>query len=152
MIPWTEPSTNKTHSSPADLGGVRAIFGLEADCDPNEDTYWRSGYYFPIQLTQWAFAAAPDHPVLSRFVSQTSEVLRAASARNEGDLHSAAAIQELMAVDPLVLTGPAAMTGTVKGWLEHNEGVDWNSLTGLADGGRSKRVGDVVVLPITGFR
>lgn len=57
-----------------------------------------------------------------------------------------------MALDPLVLTGPAGITGAVKKWLERHEGVDWNSLTGLEDGGRSKRVGDVVVLPITGFR
>ncbi|KAK1147358.1 hypothetical protein N8T08_001438 [Aspergillus melleus] len=155
LAPWTEPSTNKTHPSLAKAdkhNPIRAIFGLEADCNPNEDTYWRSGYYFPVQLTQWAFAAAPDHPVLSLFVNQTSEVLRAVSIRNQGDLHSPGAKQEPMAVDPLVLTGPAAITGTVKSWLEQREGVDWNSLTGSVDGGRSKTVGDVVVLPITGFR
>ncbi|KAH8423400.1 glycosyltransferase family 32 protein [Aspergillus melleus] len=155
LTPWSEPSTNNSHPSLANTNQrdpIRAIFGLEADCNPNEDTYWRSGYYFPVQLTQWAFAAAPNHPVLSLFVNQTSEVLRAVSVRNQGDLHSPGAKQELMAVDPLVLTGPAAITGTVKSWLEQREGVDWNSLTGLVDGGRSKRVGDVVVLPITGFR
>ncbi|PLB45801.1 hypothetical protein P170DRAFT_512426 [Aspergillus steynii IBT 23096] len=155
LTPWTEPSTNKTHPSVAgkDMNHhpIRAIFGLEADCNPNEDTFWRSGYYFPIQLTQWAFAAGPGHPVLSLFISQTSKVLHAVSVRNQGNLRSDEARQELMAVDPLVLTGPAAITGTVKGWLEEREGLYWNSLTGLVDGGRSKRVGDVVVLPITGF-
>jgi hypothetical protein len=36
--------------------------------------------------------------------------------------------------------------------LSEQVGLRWNSLTGLEDGGQSKLVQDVLILPITAFR
>jgi hypothetical protein len=54
--------------------------------------------------------------------------------------------------DPLQLTGPEAITKAAKEWLEDRDGLRWNALSGLADGGRSKAVGDTIIFPITAFR
>jgi hypothetical protein len=72
--------------------------------------------------------------------------------RHGGDLRSPSASKELKSLDPLILTGPDAITVASQSWLEETAGLRWNALTGLYDGGRSKLVGDVLILPITGFR
>lgn len=110
------------------------------------------GYYNPVQLTQWALAGAPHHPVLSRFMDRLYHRLDAIADRHEGDLSASAAHQDLYKVDPLILTGPEAVTAATQSWLEETAGLRWNALTGLYDGGKSKLVGDVIILPITGFR
>jgi hypothetical protein len=110
------------------------------------------GYYNPVQLTQWALAGAPHHPVLSRFMDRLDHRLDAIADRHEGDLSASAAHQDLDKVGPLILTGPEAVTAATRSWLEETAGLRWNALTGLYDGGKSKLVGDVIILPITGFR
>lgn len=121
---------------------VAAIVGIEADTDPAKDTYWRAGYSYPVQLTNWAFAMAPHHPVAVKFLEQVA-----------GDV--VGATTALSKIDPLELTGPPALTRTVK---THCEAADevfrWDSLSGIGDpiGGRGKvAAGDVLVLPITAF-
>lgn len=57
-----------------------------------------------------------------------------------------------MNLDPLTLTGPAAFTDVVRSRLEEVAGLRWHALSGLKDGGKSKLVDDVLILPITGFR
>lgn len=54
--------------------------------------------------------------------------------------------------DPLTRTGPAAVTEATKAWLEEHEGLRWNAMTGLKDDGKNKLAGDVLILPMTGFR
>lgn len=123
---------------------VNAIFGIEADNLPEpDDTYWRMGYTFPVQITNWALAMAPHHPVADRFLSNLTERIRA-----DGDA--------LSRIDPLDLTGPPALTRTVKDYSESTESnFSWQSLSSINDsapGGHAKIVaGDVLVLPITGF-
>jgi hypothetical protein len=123
---------------------VNAIFGIEADNLPEpDDTYWRMGYTFPVQITNWALAMAPHHPVADRFLSSLAE-------RVQTDVNM------LSRIDPLDLTGPPALTRTVK---DYAEGLppefSWQSLSSLDDsvpGGHAKIVaGNVLVLPITGF-
>ncbi|EAW13654.1 glycosyltransferase family 32 protein [Aspergillus clavatus NRRL 1] len=121
--PWQDPRTNATYNSTA---SVRAIIGLEADCPPDGDSYWRMGYTYPVQLTQWSFAWAPGHPILQRFVETWSARMRRMS--------SGAGMRDW---DPLMLTGPAAFTEAVQGVLNETAGLRWNALTGLEDGGRS---------------
>ena len=128
------------------------MFGIEADCPPDTDTYWRMGYNYPIQLTQWALASAPGHPVLSRFMDNLSFRLQEIAGRHGGDLRSPSASKELKSCDPVVLTGPGAITVASRSWLAETAGLRWNALSGLHDGGRSKLVEDVLILPITGFR
>lgn len=131
---------------------VRAIVGLEADCLPESDLYWRMGYFYPIQLTQWSFAWAPGHPILQSFINRLFSAVQAVSEKYRGDLKSNSAQKALYDIDPLNLTGPVAFTDSVRGWLETDWDLRWNALSGLNDGGQSKYVGDVLVLPITGFR
>ena len=123
---------------------VKLIWGLEADTDPAGDQYWRMGYSYPVQLTQWALASATGHPVMAHFM----ENLRA-QIKTEKE---AAKKGSYVKLDPLTRTGPAAVTLATKEWLEQQAGLAWNALTGLKDGGKSKLVKDVLILPITGFR
>ncbi|GLA66369.1 hypothetical protein AtubIFM54640_008576 [Aspergillus tubingensis] len=137
ILPWEDHETGHVYNS---TGSVHAIVGLEADCPPNSDTYWRMGYLLPVQLTQWAFAWAPGHPILQIFLDRL--FMEPALQPHSNDLD---------ALDPLTLTGPVAFTHAVQSWLEATVGLRWNALSGLQDGGESKLVEDVLVLPITGF-
>ncbi|KAJ9617972.1 hypothetical protein H2204_013264 [Knufia peltigerae] len=148
VAPWTDPMTNKTFNSTTPVG---LIFGLEADCPPMSDDYWRMGYTFPLQLTQWALASAPAHPVLLHFMDILTHWLGEIAAQNNGTITTPSAIKQLHHIGPLALTGPQAVTIATKSWLKGQAGLRWNALTGLDDGGRSKLVEDVLILPITGF-
>jgi len=121
---------------------VGAIVGLEADSDPHKDDYWRAGYTYPVQLTNWAFAIAPHHPIASQFLKQVGDDVVGST-------------ESLKRIDPLDLTGPPAFTRTI---IVHCEADDadfrWEGLGGATDsaGGRGKvAAGDILVLPITGF-
>lgn len=125
---------------------VNAIFGLEADNLPDPDnTYWRMGYTFPVQITNWALAMSPHHPVATLFL--TSVATRVISQA-----------RSLRTIDPLNITGPPALTQTVKNYTELAEPkFSWQSLSyrppnPSSDVGRSKLIAnDVLILPITGF-
>lgn len=123
---------------------VNAIFGLEADNLPEpDDTYWRMGYTFPVQVTNWALAMAPHHPVASQFLSDM-----AAKVEADKDI--------LPTIDPLDITGPPALTRTLKNYTERVESnFTWQSLSSRGShvrGGISKIVAsDILILPITGF-
>ncbi|KAI9666918.1 MAG: hypothetical protein M1831_001423 [Alyxoria varia] len=121
---------------------VGAIYGIEADTPPDTDAYWRMGYSYPIQLTNWALAMAPHHPTAQKYLEELGEAIGQNATR-------------LPDIDPLDLTGPPALTRAVKEHAESTSpGFQWGSLSGLNDGpgGRGKIVAnDVLVLPITGF-
>lgn len=134
-------------STPSIVGSkkaVNAIFGIEADNPPDpDDTYWRMGYTFPVQITNWALAMSPHHPITDLFLANL-----AAKMHKDGGI--------LPTIDPLDLTGPPALTRTVKDYAESMESrFHWQSLSSRNDarpGGHAKIVaGDVLVLPITGF-
>lgn len=149
LEPWQDLETGTVYKS---TEPVRAIVGLEADCLPDSDLYWRMGYFYPIQLTQWSFAWAPGHPILQLFIDRLLATMQAVSEDNDRRLELYSAQQALYSIDPLNLTGPVAFTDSARGWLKTEWGLRWNALSGLADGGLSKLVGDVLVLPITAFR
>ncbi|KAK9350237.1 hypothetical protein V1523DRAFT_464840 [Lipomyces doorenjongii] len=119
---------------------VGAIVGIEADISPDSDMYWRSGYQYPLQITQWALALAPHHPISTRYLSVVDADVKSLGRENR--------LRDAYAVD---LTGPAQFTKVIKEWLDLVAGLRWNALTGLHDGGKSKTVTDVLILPITGF-
>lgn len=131
---------------------VSIVLGIEADCYPDKNDYWRMGYSYPLQLTQWALASATGHPILFRFMETLQDKLNEVASRNRGDINALDAAEELRKVGPLSLTGPVAISIAAMNWLDEKAGLRWNALTGLLDGGRSKLVDDVLVLPITGFR
>lgn len=163
---WTDPQTNATYgyavpskshpdADPQQDRPVNLVVGLEADTDPASDAYWRMGYEYPVQLTQWALASAPKHPVLSRFMAdlaaQVGEVADQVRLRRPRNVTEALRAQ-MARLDPLTLTGPAAVTLATMGWLQEEVGLRWEAVSGLADGGQAKLVRDVLVLPITAFR
>ncbi|VZI13447.1 unnamed protein product [Fusarium fujikuroi] len=145
MASWTDPKTGKAYgyyntsvTPDYETPVVNLLWGLEADNDPESDAYWRQSYTYPQQLSQWAFAAAPEHPVFERYM----ENLRYYTIDNETAVQNS---------DPLKRTGPAAVTLATKSWLEGQVGFRWTGLTGVKDGGKSKLVEDILILPITGF-
>ena len=82
------------------------MLGIEADCEPSRNDYWRMGYIYPIQLTQWALASKPGHAILLRFMDTLSQRLNDIASRNEGNITSLEAIKEFQHIGPVSLTGP----------------------------------------------
>jgi mannosyltransferase OCH1-like enzyme len=149
LASWADPITRFDYSFHDPVG---MILGIEADCQPSRDDYWRMGYTYPVQLTQWALASKPGHAILQRFMDTLSQRLIDIASRNEGNITSPKAIKELQHIGPVSLTGPVAVTNATKNLLSEQVGLRWNSLSGLFDGGQSKLVRDVLILPITAFR
>ncbi|EXJ57781.1 uncharacterized protein A1O5_12339 [Cladophialophora psammophila CBS 110553] len=148
LAAWTDSVAEMSFSFDNPVG---SILGIEADCSPNKNDYWRMGYSYPVQLTQWALASSSGHAILLRFMDILQRRLEDVARRNRGDINAPEAVRELRQIGPLSLTGPVAVTIAAKTWLEQRTGLRWNGLTGLLDGGQSKLVEDVLVLPITGF-
>ncbi|KAK9235759.1 hypothetical protein V1525DRAFT_347693 [Lipomyces kononenkoae] len=130
-----------SHRKPTSGPGlVGAIVGIETDLPPDRDDYWRAGYGFPLQITQWTIALAPHHPLAVKYLSSVADDTRR--------LTEAGGLQIAYAVD---LTGPVQFTTVIRTWLEAETGLRWDALSGRYDGGRSKAVLDILILPITGF-
>jgi hypothetical protein len=121
---------------------VGLILCIEADTDQESNTFWRMGYTYPVQLTQWVIASAPSHVVMTKFLQDFRIQMR----------HLISNAVVLKGLDPLELTGSAAITRVTKDYLAKKAGLKWQALSGLKDGGRSKLVLDILILPITGFR
>ncbi|KAL5349846.1 alpha-1,6-mannosyltransferase Och1 [Pseudogymnoascus australis] len=122
---------------------VGLVVGIEVDAADRED--WAEWYSRRIQMCQWTIQAKPGHPVLRSIVARiTEETLRRQKA---GSLH--------VSDDKVVeFTGPAVWTDVVFDYFNDEkffEGVGnitWRDFTGMKG---PKKVGDVVVLPITSF-
>ncbi|KAF2398086.1 hypothetical protein EJ06DRAFT_122669 [Trichodelitschia bisporula] len=120
------------------------VIGIEADPD-RED--WADWYSRRIQFCQWTIQSKPGHPVLRHIVANiTSETLkRQAEGRLTTDHKNI-----------IEFTGPALWTDTIFDYFNDPEyfdtankgNVTWHQFTGMKS---AKKVGDVVVLPITSF-
>lgn len=162
LSPWTDSKTRVTWG-----GGnkeTNLILGIEADTDEHSDDYWRMGYTYSVQLTQWALASAPKHHILDRFLLQFKARVQGAIAQAipeepniqpealKADMQKREQVQKVLrSLDPLDFTGPAAITNATMTYLSETADLRWQSLSGLEDGGRSKLVLDTLILPITGF-
>ncbi|KHO01370.1 initiation-specific alpha-1,6-mannosyltransferase [Metarhizium album ARSEF 1941] len=125
---------------------IGLVVGIEADPDRPD---WADWYSRRIQFCQWTIQSKPGHPVLRDIITRiTNSTL---TLKREGKLSS------LQGKDVVGLTGPAVWTDTIMAYL--NDGrffdmnksqgkIDWKNFTGME---MSKRVGDVIVLPITSF-
>lgn len=122
------------------------VVGIEADPD-RED--WADWYSRRIQFCQWTIQAKPGHPVLVDVVANiTGETLK---RKAEGRLMPST-------VGSIVeFTGPALWTDAIFRYLNdptyfdmHTSAgnISWPHFTGMKT---AKRVGDVVILPITSF-
>lgn len=124
---------------------IGLIIGIEAD--PNR-TDWKDWYSRRIQFCQWTIQAKPGHPVLRDIVATiTEDVLR---MKRKGVL-------KVNKLDKSIVefTGPAVWTDAVFSYLNDpnyfkmdGKNITWEAFTGMET---AKKVGDVVVLPITSF-
>ncbi|KFH45893.1 Initiation-specific alpha-1,6-mannosyltransferase-like protein [Hapsidospora chrysogenum ATCC 11550] len=125
---------------------VGLIIGIEADPDRPD---WADWYSRRIQFCQWTIQSKPGHPVLRDIITRiTNETL---------DLKRSGKLASFLDRNVVDLTGPAVWTDTIMDYfnddrffdLDNSPGpVDYRNFTGMET---SKRVGDVVVLPITSF-
>jgi len=125
---------------------VGLVIGIEADPD-RED--WADWYSRRIQFCQWTIQAKAGHPVLREIVANiTHETLR----------RQKAGILTQIADDKVVdFTGPAVWTDIIFDFFNNEKYFDmknskgkitWEAFTGMTT---PKKVGDVVILPITSF-
>ncbi len=131
-------------SVPRDAIGL--VIGIEADPDRPD---WRDWYSRRIQFCQWTIQSKPGHPVLRQIVAHiTSETLK---RKRSGELGG------FLDKNVVEFTGPAVWTDIIFDYfnderyfdLSNSKGaIDWRNFTGMET---AKRVGDVIVLPITSF-
>jgi len=121
------------------------VIGIEADPD-RED--WADWYSRRIQFCQWTIQAKPGHPILRDIVANITEetLKRKANGTLRKDVRGI-----------VEFTGPAIWTDVVFNFFNDPEYFDmntgsgnitWKQFTGMK---RAKKVGDVIVLPITSF-
>lgn len=125
---------------------IGLVIGIEADPDRPD---WADWYSRRIQFCQWTMQSKPGHPVLREVVSRiTSETLR----RKKGNM-----LVSTQDKNVIEFTGPAVWTDVIFEYfndprffdMSNSKGpIDWKNFTGMTD---TKKVGDVIVLPITGF-
>lgn len=133
---------------------VGLIVGIEADPDRPD---WQKWFSRRIQLCQWTIQAKAGHPVLRDVVLKiTIETLRLkkkgilTGKRMEKDV-----VEKKMGKSIVEFTGPALFTDAVFSYMNNPDyfkmegrNVTWEAFAGIET---SKKVGDVVVLPITSF-
>ncbi|KAF2858947.1 glycosyltransferase family 32 protein [Piedraia hortae CBS 480.64] len=120
------------------------VVGIEADPDRPD---WQEWYSRRIQFCQWTIQSKPGHPVLIDVVAHiTEETMR---RRTAGELSKVSSVIEF--------TGPAVWTDSIFKFLNDPDHFDmstssgnitWQDFTGMKE---AKKVGDVIVLPITSF-
>lgn len=130
-------------SVPRDAIGL--VIGIEADPDRPD---WKDWYSRRIQFCQWTIQAKPGHPVLREIVSHvTLETLR----------RKRLGLLETTDKNVVEFTGPAVWTDIIFDYfndaryfdMANSKGpIDWRNFTGMD---MPKRIGDVIVLPITSF-
>jgi len=131
-------------SVPRDAVGL--VIGIEADPDRPD---WKEWYSRRIQFCQWTIQSKPGHPVLREVVSRiTDQTLKRKRAGSLRDINDKSVIE---------FTGPALWTDIVFEYFNDDRYFDMSSSPGPIDYRNftgmevAKRVGDVVVLPITSF-
>jgi len=131
-------------SVPRDAVGL--VIGIEADPDRPD---WKEWYSRRIQFCQWTIQSKPGHPILREIVARiTKETLRRKRAGSLSDINNKSVIE---------FTGPALWTDIIFEYFNDDRyfdmtnspgPIDYQNFTGMDV---AKRVGDVVVLPITSF-
>ncbi|KAK0251426.1 alpha-1,6-mannosyltransferase Och1 [Friedmanniomyces endolithicus] len=122
------------------------VIGIEADPDRPD---WHEWYSRRIQFCQWTIQSKPGHPILVDVVATiTEETLRRKKAGELDQKHIKSVVE---------FTGPAVWTDAIFKFFNNAEYFDMSTskgnitfqqFTGIK---QAKKVGDVVVLPITSF-
>jgi len=125
---------------------VGLVIGIEADPD-RED--WAQWYSRRIQFCQWTIQSKPGHPVLRDIVANITE--QTLALKKSGKLRS------FRGDKVIEFTGPAVWTDMIFDYMNDPRYFDmstgkgnitWKDFTGMT---MPKKVGDVVILPITSF-
>jgi alpha 1,6-mannosyltransferase len=131
-----------------DRATVGLIIGIEADIGDRDD--WHLWYSRRIQFCQWTIQAKPGHPVLRDVVATiTEDTLRMKKGHllKPGDLPKSV----------VEFTGPAIWTDAIFSYFNNptffdfstrSSNVSYADFSGITE---QKKIGDVVVLPITSF-
>jgi alpha 1,6-mannosyltransferase len=128
---------------PANSYGM--VIGIEADPDRPD---WAQWYSRRIQFCQWTIQSKPGHPVLVDVVANiTRETLNRKKSGTLSKDHKGI----------IEFTGPAVWTDSIFNYFNNpeffdmstsNGNITWENFTGMK---APKKVGDVIVLPITSF-
>ena len=124
---------------------VGLVIGIEADPDRPD---WKHWYSRRIQFCQWTIQSKPGHPVLKEIIANITDTTL--SRKRAGRLN--------ISHDQVVeFTGPAVWTDIIidffndPGYFDRTNArvdISWQTFTGM---NRPKKLGDVVILPITSF-
>ncbi|KAJ9666254.1 alpha-1,6-mannosyltransferase Och1 [Coniosporium apollinis] len=143
----TQALKSATEWVPADVprSSYGMVIGIEADPDRQD---WAQWYSRRIQFCQWTIQSKPGHPVLRDIVANITEetLKRKAEGRLSKDHKNI-----------VEFTGPALWTDLVFKFFNdpdyfdlstNKANITWEHFTGMT---APKKVGDVIVLPITSF-
>ncbi|OJD09773.1 hypothetical protein ACJ73_10097, partial [Blastomyces percursus] len=133
-----------------DRSTIGLIIGIEADTLDRDD--WQKWYSRQVQFCQWTIQSKPGHPVLRDIVATiTEETLRMK--------HAGILTPSKMDKSVVEFTGPAVWTDAVFRYFNdphyfegarppHGRNVSAMDFSGITV---QRKLGDVVVLPITSF-
>jgi len=131
-----------------DKSTVGLVVGIEADPDRPD---WRDWYARRIQFCQWTIQSKPGHPVLRDVVTTITE--DTLQMKKRGELQKG----KLPPKSIMEYTGPGVWTDAVFSYFNNKEYFDFSSRGSNISYSdffaitEHKKVGDVVVLPITSF-
>lgn len=131
-----------------DKATVGLVVGIEADPDRAD---WAKWYARRIQFCQWTIQSKPGHPILRDIVATITE--DTLNMKKAGQLRKGKAPAKSI----MEYTGPGVWTDAIFSYFNNKEYFDFSSrssnvtysdFTGVTE---HKKIGDVVVLPITSF-
>lgn len=162
---WLDEEQQSEHAD--SLPRANIILGIEADVGNRAD--WHDWWARPIQIAQWTLSATPFHPIyldtLMQIARQTAAaydwsaqkaekqkaLLAAGFTEQAYKLRKAKMTDEPTEMGPIGVihwTGPGVFTDSVLRYLSLKHDVKWTDLRGMQS---PLRVGDVTILPATGF-
>ncbi|TYJ57723.1 hypothetical protein B9479_001577 [Cryptococcus floricola] len=136
------------------------------DVDVHAFVNWQNSWPRPLGICQWTLSSAPNHPIFLdavRRVVNASHVVEDWEKWREGEIERLElekadgwekAVEDLKkqkrdhAMNVMEWTGPGLFTDSVLAFLLARYNVTWHRLRGLH---HPLRIGDVLILPITGF-
>ncbi|KAK4938580.1 alpha-1,6-mannosyltransferase Och1 [Elasticomyces elasticus] len=140
VVDWLPPNLDKST--------VGLVVGIEADPDRPD---WSEWYARRIQFCQWTIQSKPGHPVMRDIVATITEDTLA--MKKVGNLPKGQKPSKSI----MEFTGPGVWTDAVFSYFNNKEYFDFSSrksnvtysdFFGVQE---HKKIGDVVVLPITSF-
>lgn len=132
-----------------DRSSVGLVVGIEADPDRPD---WAQWYSRRIQFCQWTIQSKPGHPILREIVARITE--RALSLKSAGHLKHGHVPTNISIVE---FTGPAVWTDTIFDYFNDPDYFEFDPQVGNITAQdffnikSQKKVGDIVILPITSF-